>query len=395
MAYLNLNSHFQKNKESFSSRGNFFRNEFNQAALRFLLSFIAIFLTFISYKNRPELFSYLVFPFLFLLHSVVAVSISIVLFKRWKKSKLSPEEERIQKKAQYPRYWIHMLIDQLITTGCLYTVEAPVIIFLAAYALWPLDYGLRFGRKFFYPCTALSVLGMIFLIFFSPYWASFKIVQIGLILNIVFASIYGGKFLSRMIDENKKLSILASKDPLTGILNRRTFLNSAGYFIDSCRKNNVSLACLFIDLDGFKEVNDSHGHATGDALLIKTAQNLSNLMSTQDLVSRLGGDEFAVMVQFNDLKEIIHLCERIKNNISNIHEANSQSVQISASIGVAIYDKNTQMFFNEYDLLRYADNAMYCVKKNGKAQIYACRPGEEAVELSSFISSQPNSISVH
>jgi diguanylate cyclase (GGDEF)-like protein/PAS domain S-box-containing protein len=156
-------------------------------------------------------------------------------------------------------------------------------------------------------------------------------------------------------------------DRLTGLPNR-------GYFMDQLqrvvvrggRRGDEQAAVLFFDLDRFKIVNDSLGHASGDQLLIVSAQRLAACVRSRDTIARFGGDEFAVLLdQIGDVADAIEIADRIQQNLSAPLLLQGHAVSVSASIGIAMLNPQYQ---RAEDLLRDADTALYQAKANGKAQ---------------------------
>jgi len=174
--------------------------------------------------------------------------------------------------------------------------------------------------------------------------------------------------LSRTNDELKqqedRMRYLAYHDPLTGLSNRKFFAEKLYESLQWAKENNLYIALFFIDLDGFKEVNDTLGHDMGDRLLVTVAQRLTNCLRGSDTVSRFGGDEFTVI-----LRTIpnIQVAEKIANKIlSALNETfvlEKNTAKISASIGISIYPVNGQ---DPEILIQLADNAMYKAKHFGK-----------------------------
>jgi diguanylate cyclase (GGDEF)-like protein len=155
-----------------------------------------------------------------------------------------------------------------------------------------------------------------------------------------------------------KIEEMAFRDHLTGLPNRKAFEK---YFNQENKKNhNQKLAILYLDLDGFKEVNDNYGHDTGDLLLKTVASRLENTIRSQDKVSRMGGDEFTILLtdieSFRDAKKII---KKIEAKIAEPYQIYGQEIKISCSIGYSV-DYKAQMSFQE--LINKADLAMYEVK---------------------------------
>lgn len=164
----------------------------------------------------------------------------------------------------------------------------------------------------------------------------------------------------------EQLHIMATRDHLTGLPNRRMMTDELDLLVRQARRNNRSMALMFIDLDGFKLINDNHGHDVGDAVLKVAAQRLRDVARDSDLVARLGGDEFVlVYTELKDRKaEVSFLAERILEVLGGpMTLPNGEIGQIGASIGISIYPDDAT---EAEELLKAADNAMYKVKASGK-----------------------------
>ncbi|MDO8350821.1 MAG: PAS domain S-box protein [Gallionella sp.] len=164
----------------------------------------------------------------------------------------------------------------------------------------------------------------------------------------------------------------ANYDTVTNLPNRRLFLDRLDQEIKKCRRSTLFLALLFIDLDRFKEINDTYGHDTGDQLLIEAARRLNSCVRSSDTVARLGGDEFTVILA--ELTETTKI-EMVADNILEILEQpfyiNEVSMQISGSIGIALYPSDAS---DANELITKADNAMYAAKRRGRncCCFYSC-----------------------
>jgi len=162
------------------------------------------------------------------------------------------------------------------------------------------------------------------------------------------------------------LQQLATHDKLTGLPNRAHFEERLEHALLLAERTGDHLAVFFIDLDGFKAVNDIYGHEMGDRLLTKVGEIFHNSLRASDLVGRMGGDEFAVMVQhINDCTSAMQAAQRIINNISRPIIINNVTLSISCSIGISTFPEDGQ---NSDDLLRFADMAMYAAKDSGKGK---------------------------
>ncbi|MFZ6774145.1 sensor domain-containing protein [Undibacterium sp. SXout7W] len=170
------------------------------------------------------------------------------------------------------------------------------------------------------------------------------------------------------ITEKKKSEALiwqqANMDSLTGLPNRRSFYDRVDYDIKKSKRTGLQLGVLFIDLDFFKEVNDTLGHATGDALLVEAANRLRHCVREYDTVARLGGDEFTVSIpDQHDHLQIEKIAQKIIQQLSAPFSLANEQIFLSASIGITLYPRDAD---NANDLLKHADQAMYAAKGSGR-----------------------------
>jgi diguanylate cyclase (GGDEF)-like protein len=157
---------------------------------------------------------------------------------------------------------------------------------------------------------------------------------------------------------------LARHDLLTNLPNRGLLLDRVEHALQMSRRRSTRISLLFVDLDGFKPVNDRFGHAAGDAVLIDVAQRLTTCVRQSDTVARLGGDEFALLLEDVHPPEVSVACERILASLSEGAEVAGHHLSLSASIGVAFGDSSE----TAESMLRNADLAMYEAKSRGKNQ---------------------------
>jgi diguanylate cyclase (GGDEF)-like protein len=168
----------------------------------------------------------------------------------------------------------------------------------------------------------------------------------------------------------KKLTHLALYDQLTGLPNRTLFRESLAYSLSQARRSKAVMALLFIDLDGFKKVNDTLGHDAGDQLLKEVAKILKSVIRESDMAARIGGDEFTVILNsVQDRKQAVHIAEQIINTVKLPMWISGNQVKVSASIGIALYDEHAH---NIEDLIKAADAAMYLAKSGGKDGYRIC-----------------------
>lgn len=158
----------------------------------------------------------------------------------------------------------------------------------------------------------------------------------------------------------------AHHDSLTGLPNRTLFHHSVAQNLALCERNRQELCVLFLDLDGFKAVNDTQGHAAGDHLLREVSGRIASACRTSDICSRLGGDEFAVALIHSDLEQSRQVATRLVELISQPYVLGEHRAEVSVSIGVSHYPGNA----TDVDtLLRKADHAMYTAKAAGKGRV--------------------------
>lgn len=160
-----------------------------------------------------------------------------------------------------------------------------------------------------------------------------------------------------------QLSEMATHDSLTHVLNARVFGERLGQELERNRRYFRPLAVLYLDLDNFKSVNDTHGHQTGDAVLRLVADAIRRTVRQPDLVGRMGGDEFAILMPETDSAEADAVAQRLAQNIANAFRG---SPTVTASIGV-VSCADTKV--DSDDVLRSADQAMYEAKRAGKNRV--------------------------
>lgn len=180
-------------------------------------------------------------------------------------------------------------------------------------------------------------------------------------------------------DAERKIRHIAYHDSLTGLPNRMLFIDRIDQAISRAQRENGQFALLFIDIDHFKVINDSMGHAAGDQLLNVVSQRLQGILRKSDTIARLGGDEFTVIVEGLQEAEWV---VAVANNIIRILEApveiNQQQVHVSGSIGIALYPQDGESFGV---LLKNADTAMYKAKDKGRHtfQFYASEMSQKVM----------------
>lgn len=167
----------------------------------------------------------------------------------------------------------------------------------------------------------------------------------------------------------ERLRHTALHDPLTALPNRAYFMDMLRRELSRSERNaDRRFAVLFVDLDGFKAINDLHGHEVGDFVLVSVAERLRSCLRPMDTAARMGGDEFTVILtDLRDSSDAVHVAERIENAIKAPIELEGLRVAVSASVGVVL---DGSSYKHPKDLLHDADTAMYQAKERGKAQVF-------------------------
>ena len=179
--------------------------------------------------------------------------------------------------------------------------------------------------------------------------------------------------LSRMITERQRLEFASNHDALTGLVNRGRFHERLGAALATMGSRNPTLAVMFIDLDRFKNVNDTHGHDVGDEMLRAVAGRLRDCVREDDLVARLSGDEFAVLLTRDASEEAVsEVSRRLLGGFADPFRVADRSLSTTLSIGTAFAPEHGD---DAETLLRNADSAMYVAKASGRNNAQAYRDG--------------------
>lgn len=179
--------------------------------------------------------------------------------------------------------------------------------------------------------------------------------------------------------QQQALQHLAHHDQLTGLPNRLKLIETVGKAIDEAVDHGTQLAVLFVDLDHFKDINDSLGHSVGDQLLIAISQRLKKSVRAADMVARLGGDEFTVLIRnLKDQQGAIEVGEKILDAFREPVIIDSHTLKITGSVGISLYPRDGA---DTETLLRNADAAMYRSKRDGRnaSRLYAADMTEQAI----------------
>ena len=174
---------------------------------------------------------------------------------------------------------------------------------------------------------------------------------------------------ARLFNEVQRLAVV---DPLTGIYNRRQFFTLAAREFERSRRYHEPLSAIMLDIDHFKQVNDTYGHAAGDRVLRLIAVECCSRMREADLLARYGGEEFAILMPVTDRHRALAAAERLRHHIARLSiQSDSEPLTITISIGVATLDDTCK---DVETLINRADHALYAAKRAGRNQVKVYEP---------------------
>ncbi|MBV9859688.1 MAG: diguanylate cyclase, partial [Alphaproteobacteria bacterium] len=179
------------------------------------------------------------------------------------------------------------------------------------------------------------------------------------------------RYADRLRDKVQQSIELAIVDPLTGLNNRRFLENHLAATLEQARARHKPVSLMILDIDHFKRVNDTYGHAAGDDVLRELASRTLRGMRSFDLVARLGGEEFLVVMPETNLAIAANIAERLRLSVANepfTLRSNNLRVPITVSIGVAVSRESGE---NAEDLLKRADDGLYAAKNAGRNRVVA------------------------
>jgi len=165
-------------------------------------------------------------------------------------------------------------------------------------------------------------------------------------------------------ENEERLEHLAHYDQLTGLPNRILFNDRLSQALALARRARSQVAVMFLDLDGFKAINDSLGHAAGDDLLAQVAGRLTQCLRQSDTVARFGGDEFTVVLpEIDSAESVAKIARKITEEIARPYDIDGNEASVTTSLGISLYPSDGQQ---PHTLIHKADNAMYHAKRHGK-----------------------------
>ena len=269
----------------------------------------------------------------------------------------------------FPNTWVSfrknllIIADLGVLTYFIITFGEIGLFLLPLYILFVMRSGLSFGVSYFYASLALAGVSWIALLTYSPYWKEHSDIIATFAMTTFLIPMFYLKFITRVHEENHELaqtlndvSYDANYDELTGVANRKQYKDTMMELLNE----KEPFALLFIDLNKFKAINDTHGHHVGDEVLKEVARRLSENLDDGDFLARLGGDEFVIITKRKKVY-LDKFLAKLERSVIGRHKVGSIIVPIELSIGISLYpdDNRTAMM-----LAKFADEAMYMAKKS-------------------------------
>jgi diguanylate cyclase (GGDEF)-like protein len=196
---------------------------------------------------------------------------------------------------------------------------------------------------------------------------------LGLFSSLLIASLFYRDRTKHKVHQDE-LEQMAFYDNLTGLTSRALFVDQLRDLLHHSRREDDRFALMVIDLDGFKQINDTHGHEGGDNLLCLVAERLTQSVRATDIVARTGGDEFSIILSRVEHKDVVsQVAGKILENLQRPFQISNQMCHIGASIGFSVSSREQD---DAGELWRQADVAMYRAKQMGKNRIFSYREME-------------------
>lgn len=264
-----------------------------------------------------------------------------------------------------------MFLDLSMTSISLYYIEPYGVALFPLYLWIIMGYGMRYGAMTLVLATAISITEFGLVMVFSEYWERNFPTGLGILFGLVLLPSFYLVLVQRLHTLNRMLekeliksTHAATHDEMTELVNRAYFYQRIEDKILESKRDNQQFTVMFIDLDGFKQINDINGHHIGDAILKMVAERLQLQVRKSDIVARIGGDEFGMLLHHLKYpKDIKRFTQKLVDCLAVPFSIGGQCLSVTASIGVSQFPIAGE---TSDDLVNEADQAMYQSKNKGK-----------------------------
>lgn len=257
------------------------------------------------------------------------------------------------------RYRIAMWVDILITSICVLNDPYPIPPSLLVFIMVVLGNGMRYGMRLFREAL-IGCFGAAMLVLSLRYASGSTTLSPGLVFLNLFGGIilvYAYILMGRIEQSRTQLEQRSRIDTLTGLMNRRGLLDIANHLFEQLQPERDRLVVMFADLDKFKQINDTHGHAAGDEVLKRFAHILRDSLRGHDVAARLGGDEFVIILNGTGIEQAEDIARRIQDQVAHCSRRHSLDYSVTIGLGEAPTHGTTLS-----DLLAQVDRALYHAK---------------------------------
>lgn len=279
---------------------------------------------------------------------------------------------RVQTRGSMATRLVGMFLDIGILSYLISILKEPGFLLLPIYLWVIVGNGLRYGLPYLLVATGVSLLCLAGVFAYQQVWLNNLYMAVGWQVALLVLPAYFSVLLRRLQKQaselermSRHMEMLAKHDSLTSLPNRSAFYERIKLEMTRADTQGSAFAMAFVDLDGFKAVNDDYGHDVGDEVIKSVARRITESVRTDDFVARLGGDEFVVLLACQNAGQInvSKVVQKILSSLTQQMDAGGRAIALSASIGVAFYPRDGH---DLESLLRCADSEMYNVKRAGK-----------------------------
>jgi diguanylate cyclase (GGDEF)-like protein len=239
--------------------------------------------------------------------------------------------------------------------------------------------GFRYGVRPLYTSHIMSLIGFVTVILLNPFWHENLLLTGGLFVLLAALPPYGGVLLKALGKANRNLHEQAMRDVLTGLYNRRYLMDSFDRELRRARRRNECLGVMMIDIDHFKQFNDTYGHAAGDEVLHSVALIMLTLVRGEDILCRFGGEEFVLVQMTASAEALTQRAEELRDAVGSheiVHRARRLG-PVTLSIGIAMFPDHGA---SAETLLSGADAALYRAKASGRNRVVMLSNDHDSVE---------------